>query len=60
MNSASIIEILLVEDNPGDIKLIKVALEEFKILYKLRVVRDGFEALDYLLKENMSLLQLLT
>ncbi|MFC2107148.1 response regulator [Bacteroidota bacterium] len=52
MNTASFIEILLVEDNPGDIKLTKVALEEFKILNKLNVVTDGVEALDYLFKRN--------
>jgi two-component system, chemotaxis family, response regulator Rcp1 len=39
------IEILLVEDNAGDIRLTKEALKEGKVLNKLTVVQDGVEAL---------------
>ena len=39
------IEILLVEDNPGDIRLTKEALKEAKVLNTLTVVQDGVEAL---------------
>lgn len=46
------IEILLVEDNPGDIDLIKEALEDAGVTNKLNVVRDGQEALAYLRKEG--------
>ena len=40
--------ILLVEDNEGDIMLIKEALEDAKILVELSVLKDGKEAIDYL------------
>jgi CheY-like chemotaxis protein len=39
--------ILLVEDNPSDIKLIKRALEQNQITNELIVAEDGVEALDY-------------
>jgi chemotaxis family two-component system response regulator Rcp1 len=42
------IEILLVEDNPGDVRLTLEAFKEGKIYNKLRVARDGAEALDML------------
>ena len=40
--------ILLVEDNPDDEELTRVALNESKIANTLVVARDGVEALDYL------------
>jgi len=40
--------ILLIEDNPSDIKLTKRALEQNKISNELIVAEDGREALDYL------------
>jgi len=40
--------ILLVEDNPDDVKLTIRALEKNKILNRLIVAKDGVEALDYL------------
>ena len=40
--------ILLVEDNPGDVRLTMEALKEGKILNEVRVVEDGVEALDFL------------
>ena len=42
------IEILLVEDNEGDVRLTREALNEAKVRNNLAVVRDGQEALDYL------------
>lgn len=42
------IEILLVEDSPGDVRLAQEALKEAKIQNVLNVVEDGVEALDYL------------
>lgn len=42
------IQILLVEDNPGDVFLAKEALKASKVYSNLNVVRDGQEALDYL------------
>ncbi|MDI6789651.1 MAG: response regulator [Thermodesulfobacteriota bacterium] len=42
------IVILLVEDNPVDIEITRRAFEKSDIKYKLCVVRDGEEALDFL------------
>ena len=42
------IEILLVEDNPGDVRLTQEALKDSKVSNKLYVVEDGVEALDFL------------
>lgn len=41
-------EILLVEDNPGDVVLTKKALKKAKISVSLHVVEDGEQALDFL------------
>lgn len=46
------IEILLVEDNPGDVRLTQEALKEGKIKNNLHVVGDGKEALAYLHREE--------
>ncbi|HVK97122.1 MAG TPA: response regulator [Flavisolibacter sp.] len=46
------IQILLVEDNEGDIVLTMEALKEAKIHNKIDVVRDGEEALNFLLKKG--------
>jgi len=42
------IEILLVEDNPGDVRLTLEALKEGKVRNNLNVVSDGVEALAFL------------
>jgi CheY-like chemotaxis protein len=42
------IKVLLVEDNPGDIELTRLALEEGKLLVDLSVVEDGVAALEFL------------
>ncbi len=44
------VEILLIEDNPGDIRLTKEAFKEGKIINNLHVVEEGVEALAYLRK----------
>ena len=44
------IEILLVEDNPGDVRLTEEALKEGKFINRLSVVPDGVEALSFLRK----------
>ena len=49
MNQRSI-EILLIEDNPGDVRLTEEALKEGKVINRLSVVPDGVEALAYLRK----------
>ena len=46
------IDILLVEDNPGDVRLTKEALSDAKVLNTLTVAIDGLEALAALLREG--------
>ncbi len=46
------IEILLVEDSPGDQRLTREALKEGKINNNLYIVEDGEEALAFLRKEG--------
>jgi two-component system, chemotaxis family, response regulator Rcp1 len=46
------VEILLVEDNPGDVRLTREALRESKVHNNLHVATDGIEALSFLKKEN--------
>ena len=46
------IEILLVEDNPGDVRLTIEALKEGKVRNSLSVARDGVEALAFLRREG--------
>jgi CheY-like chemotaxis protein len=46
------IEILLVEDNPGDVRLTIEALKEGKVRNVLNVARDGVEAVAYLRREG--------
>ncbi len=46
------IEILLVEDNPGDIRLTKEALREAKVCNRIHAVYDGKEALAFLNRES--------
>jgi two-component system, chemotaxis family, response regulator Rcp1 len=47
-----IVKILLVEDNPGDVRLTKESLEESNIPNSLNVVNDGVEAIKYLRNEK--------
>jgi CheY-like chemotaxis protein len=46
------VEILLVEDSPGDVRLTKEALREAKVRNKLHVVNDGVEALAFLRRQG--------
>jgi CheY-like chemotaxis protein len=50
--SGSPIEILLVEDNPGDVRLIREALKEGKVRNILHVVCDGVEAIAFLRRQG--------
>ncbi|HHT9134101.1 MAG TPA: response regulator [Candidatus Avalokitesvara rifleensis] len=43
-----VINILLVEDDPGDVRLTQEALKEGKVLNRLSVVNDGVEAMAFL------------
>jgi two-component system, chemotaxis family, response regulator Rcp1 len=46
------VEVLLVEDNPDDVRLTSEALREGKVANHLTVVRDGVEALRYMRREQ--------
>jgi len=46
------ISILLVEDSPGDVRLIQEALKESKVLNEIYVVEDGLEAMRFLRRED--------
>ncbi|MBM7119273.1 response regulator [Archangium primigenium] len=46
------IEILLVEDNPGDVRLTIEALKEGKVRNRLSVARDGVEAIAFLRRQG--------
>ncbi|MEN6321417.1 MAG: response regulator [Syntrophaceae bacterium] len=52
MNIGQIVQILLVEDDPGDVELIMEGLKESKIAINLEVIEDGAKALQYLHKEE--------
>lgn len=51
-STAEPVQILLVEDNPGDVRLTVEILKEAKVLNALEVVEDGVEALAYLRREG--------
>jgi CheY-like chemotaxis protein len=46
------VEILLVEDNPGDVRLTREALREGKVHNNLYIAKDGVEALAFLRREG--------
>jgi chemotaxis family two-component system response regulator Rcp1 len=46
------LEILLVEDNPGDIRLLQEAFKEGGISSHLNITRDGEQAMAYLRQEG--------
>ncbi|MBY8883458.1 response regulator [Streptomyces sp. PTM05] len=50
--SAHPVEVLLVEDDPGDEMMTREAFEDNKIGNNLHVVRDGLEALDFLYRRG--------
>ena len=51
-DAAPPVEILLVEDNPGDVRLTKEALREGKVYNNLHWAKDGVEALEFLRQEG--------
>jgi len=46
------VEILLAEDNPGDVKLTRKALEKGRLANNLHVVNDGVETMEFLRGEG--------
>ena len=49
---SALIEVLLVEDSPGDVRLTREALKDTKMHISLNVVSDGTEAMTYLRREK--------
>jgi CheY-like chemotaxis protein len=47
-----VVDVLLVEDDPGDVLLIREAFEDNKVRNRLHVVADGVEALAFLRREG--------
>jgi len=51
-HSTRSVEILLVEDNPGDVRLTIEAMREAKLHNRIHVVEDGVEAMQFLRHEG--------
>lgn len=52
MNEPTVVELLIVEDNPQDLELALRALRQAKLANFIQVARDGAEALDFLFCEG--------
>ena len=52
MTNIKFVEILLIEDNPGDARLTREALKEGKVRNNLNHVTDGVEAMNFLHKKD--------
>ncbi len=51
-SDGNLVEILLVEDNPGDVRLTREAMKEGKMRNNLSVAEDGVEAMAFLRREG--------
>lgn len=49
---AKTVEILMVEDNPGDVRLTQEMFKEMRLKNKLHIVEDGVEALEWLYRRG--------
>jgi two-component system, response regulator len=52
MNKDTIVELLLVEDNPQDLELVLRALKKANLSNTVHIARDGAEALDFIFCEG--------
>ncbi len=50
--TAKVIDVLLVEDDPGDVLMTREAFADNKVANRLAVVSDGVSAMEYLRKEG--------
>ena len=50
--SATLVHILLVDDDPGDVRLTMEALRESKLYIECNVASDGIEAMDFLHRDG--------
>jgi len=46
------VEVLLIEDNPGDVRLVKEVLKEAQFPHHLSVVKDGAEAIAFIRRQG--------
>ena len=54
MDDKALIDILLVEDNEGDVELTKLAFEAAEVPVRIAVVNNGAEALEYLKQQAVT------
>src|ERR1700689_5365019 len=54
-NDAAAIEVLLVEDSPGDVRLTREAFKDAKVHINLHVASDGAEAMAFLGRDGQHL-----
>jgi len=52
MSDANVVEILLVEDTPGDLELGLRALRKANLVNRIEVARDGVEAMEFIFCEG--------
>jgi two-component system, chemotaxis family, response regulator Rcp1 len=52
-SAAATIDVLLVEDNPGDVRLTREAFKDAQLAINLSVVDDGIEAIAFLNREGV-------
>jgi CheY-like chemotaxis protein len=52
IETGKVADVLLVEDNPGDVRLTREAFKEGKLFVNLHVVTDGVEAMAFVRKEG--------
>lgn len=52
VNVSNLVNILLIEDDPGDVELILETMNNSKVLVNINVVEDGEKALSYLRQED--------
>ena len=52
INGWRLVDILLVEDNPGNVELTREALEDAKVATRLHVAEDGAAAMDFLFQRG--------
>jgi CheY-like chemotaxis protein len=51
-STAPAIQVLLVEDNPGDVRLTREAFRDAKVHLDMHVTADGVEAMEFLLRQG--------
>ena len=53
MNTANVVEILIVEDSPADLELALRALKKANLTNHIQVARDGLEAIEFIFCEGV-------